>query len=360
MIKLIVIISLFFSLEMYSQCNGQFEVCNKTYDQVAYLTTHNSFNTGSESFIFPNQNFGIADQLNEGVRAFMLDIYDFWGTTVVYHGSWSLGYQDIQDDLGEIRTFLDNNPNEVITLILECYVSSATIESELTAAGLFGYLYAKPNGQSWPTIQEMIDDNQRLVVFSDENDAGPNQEWYHYMWDHMVETHYSVSTPQDFTDNYNRGDSINDLFIFNHFVTDATVGVGSESDAQIVNEYSFLMNRISNHYDNHSKFPNFVTLDFYDQGQGLDVVNDLNAGYLNINSFTQNNYNVYPNPIQKELVVEIDEFQNDFFIDIYNSAGEHLLKTSENKIDCSNFISGVYILVVRNSQRVTHLKVIKE
>ena len=59
----------------------------------------------------------------------------------------------------------------------------------------------------------MIDINKRLVVFSELDDANNAQSWYHYIWDHTVETHYSVNNINDFDCNYNRGDSVNDLFI---------------------------------------------------------------------------------------------------------------------------------------------------
>ncbi len=334
-------------VNLLGQCNGQSETCDKRYDQVAYLTTHNAFNTGSESFAFPNQNYGIDQQLQDGVRAFMMDVYDFFGSAVVYHGSWTLGYQDFQDDLGEIKTFLDSNPNEVVTLILECYVDANTIESELSDAGLSSYLYTKTAGVPWSTLQDMIDANQRLVVFTDEDDAGTGQDWYHYMWDHMTETHYSVNSPQDFTDEYNRGDSLNDLFIFNHFVTDATLGIASESDAATVNAYNFLMNRIASHYDVHQKFPNFITLDFYELGDGLAVVQDLNAGYLSNSSYETESWSYYPNPVIDVLTIKGIDLSDDFSVSIYNVTGQLVLKSRTNLIDCTSLDTGLYLVRFR-------------
>lgn len=342
------------------QCNGQSEVCAKKYDEVAFLTTHNAFNTGSESFTFPNQNYGIAQQLQDGVRAFMLDVYSLFGNTVVYHGSWTLGYQDIQNDLGEIKSFLDNNPNEVVTLILECYVDANTIENEISDAGLSNYLFTKVASQDWPTIQEMIDANERLVVFTDENDAGAGQGWYNYMWDHMVETHYSVGSPQDFTDDYNRGDSLNDLFIFNHFVTDATVGIGSESDAVVVNAYSFLMDRIANHFDSYHKFPNFITLDFYDQGNGLSVVEDLNAGYLSKEEVAIENWDLYPNPVRDILYISCSGRIQDLKVSVYNLEGRLILIDNDNSVDCSSLEQGVYIVELFSDREYSQFKIVVE
>ena len=45
-----------------------------------------------------------------------------------------LGTQALSSDLTEIKNFLDANSNEVVTLILECYVSADDIEAELINA----------------------------------------------------------------------------------------------------------------------------------------------------------------------------------------------------------------------------------
>jgi hypothetical protein len=342
----------------YAQCNGQSEVCSKPYNEVAFLTTHNAYNTGSEGFSLPNHNYGVAQQLQDGVRAFMLDVYSLFGTTVQYHGTFTLGSQDLNDDLVEIRQFLDNNPNEVVTLILECYVSAATMEHELNVSGLSSYLFTKVAGQPWPTIQEMIDNNERLVVFTDEDDAGAGQDWYHYAWDYMVETHYSVNDVQDFTDQYNRGDASNDLFIFNHFVTSATLGTGSESDSQIANEYTFLMDRILNHYAGYQKFPNFITLDFYEHGGGLQVVQDLNAGILSVEPTAQIGVTLYPNPVQDRLVVKLQEDVQLQNVAIYDARGVLVAQGQDKTIDMSEFTPGIYLVKVQTNLGVVSSRVI--
>jgi hypothetical protein len=55
---------------------------DRTLDQVTFLTTHNAYANGVDGgfappFVnfFPNQNRGINQQLADGVRGFMLDIY---------------------------------------------------------------------------------------------------------------------------------------------------------------------------------------------------------------------------------------------------------------------------------------------
>ncbi len=274
--KTISILLLVISLQIsHAQCNGSLDLCSKQYNEVAYLTTHNAFNSDQDGLLFPNQTYNIASQLNDGVRGLMIDVYDLFGTPTAYHSIFALGTIPLSDILNDIKTFLDNNPNEVITIILECYVTANDIEDEITQSGLSNYLYT--HNTVWPTLQNMIDNDNRLVIFSDVDDASSSQDWYHYVWEYAVETHYSVGNINDFTCDFNRGDPLNDLFIFNHFVTDATLGYGLYTESNDVNANPFFINRALECQNQTNKFPNFVTVDYYELGDGLAVVDQLNG-----------------------------------------------------------------------------------
>ncbi len=283
------------SVQVFAQCNGFVELCDRKYDQVSYLTTHNAFNAGDEGFQLPNQNQGLTGQLNGGVRAFMLDVYDQGGVPTVYHGFSLLGTAPLTDNLAEIKTFLDANPNEVVTIIFESYVDANMMETAFTSVGLIPYLHTQTLGNAWPTLQQMINAGNRLVVFSDSDDASPRQGWYHYMWDFAVETHYSNNAPTDFSCEFNRGDSINDLFILNHFITDATLGVGVSAQSEIVNAYDFFYPRAVGCWSEKQKFPNFPTVDFYELGETKRVIDSLNLdpSFVSIDHFNSPTYTLY-------------------------------------------------------------------
>ena len=275
-------IYILFSLQLitiisYAQCNGSINLCSKQYHEVAYLTTHNAFNSDEDGLLFPNQTYNIASQLNDGVRGLMIDVYYHFGTPTAYHSVFMLGTIPLSDIFDDIKTFLDNNPNEVVTIILECYVTANDIENEINQSGLSSYLYTHNNSIGWPTLQNMIDNDNRLIIFTDEDDASSSQNWYHFVWDYAVETHYSVESINDFTCDFNRGDPLNDLFIFNHFVTDANLGYGLYTESNDVNANPFFINRILDCQTQTNKFPNFITTDFYELGDGLDVVDQLNS-----------------------------------------------------------------------------------
>ena len=276
---LILLLFITFYHGAFSQCNGCESLCYKKYNEVAYLTTHNAYNSKEDGFKLPNQKWNITTQLNSGVRALMIDVYDESGQLEVYHGFKILGSKSFLDILKEIKLFMDENENEVLTIILECYASADLIANYFENSGLSQYLYTKTNNEEWKTLGQMIIDNTRLVVFSDKNDTHIGQEWYHYVWDYAVETHYSNNKKEDFSFDFNRGrDNIDnkDLFILNHFVTTSVTGVGHPNKSRKVNSNPYFIERVIEFQQKTGKFPNFITVDFYDSGKCWEVVDIIN------------------------------------------------------------------------------------
>ena len=331
----------------FAQCNGHNSLCSKRYDEVAYLTTHNAYNTEEDGHTLPNNTMSITNQLLDGVRGLMIDIYEDSGVNVVYHGFEFLGERDLSEVLGEVKTFMDGNPNEVVTLILESYITASSFETDIVASGLDTFLYTH-DGQ-WPTLQEMIDSNERLVILSDVDDASPGQEWYHYVWDLAVETHYAVHDTSQFNCEFNRGDSINDLFILNHFVTDAQWGVGWDTIAVVANANPFFINRAVECMTSKGKFPNFPTVDFHHLGNALQTVDILNGiTQLSTENSQTEVIQIAPNPVRDVLKITGSTGQ----IQVFNSFGEKLELPSRKpwlhitELNFRNLPPGVYHLIV--------------
>lgn len=267
--------------DAFSQCNCYEGLCIKRYNEVAYLTTHNAYNSKEEGFKLPNQEWNISTQLQHGVRALMLDVYEESDELVVYHGYKMLGSKPFVEVLEEIRSFMHENPKEVITIILECYVNSNQIAADLETSGLTKYLYTKSSNEDWKTLGEMISDNTRLVVLSDKSDAQVGQERYHYIWDVAVETHFTNHKLKHFSNQFNRGKEnagAKDLVVLNHFLTKTITGVGSIRKSKKAN--SILVNRITNFQIETGRFPNFITVDFVDIGNAKDAVDILNGVFV--------------------------------------------------------------------------------
>ena len=341
--------------DVSAQCNGFNELCGKRFDEVAYLTTHNAFNSEEGGFSLPNQNFDIATQLNDGVRAFMIDVYNWFGTTVVYHGTGVLGTSPLVDELNKISSFLSANPNEIVTVIFEANVSANDIEASINSSGLNAYLYTHVLGTTWPALQEMINDDTRLVILSDVDDASGSQAWYHYMWDYAVETHYAANSTADFNCDFNRGDSLNDLFIFNHFITNSVLGTGMPDEAQIINANPYFIDRVVGCQMEKSKFPNFITVDFYELGDSKLVVDELNGVLpLSVQGLPSLSDQVIicPNPSRKWITVKSTTIALDDLViispegkDVSNLVQMTQLSALEWSIDVSNLEKGMYIAI---------------
>ena len=350
---------------LIAQCNGFTELCGLRYNQVSYLTTHNAFNAGDEGFQLPNQNQGLTGQLNGGVRGFMLDVYNEGGVPTVYHGFALLGTAPLTDNLIEIKTFLDANPNEIVTIIFESYVDANMMEDAFDAVGLLPYLHQQMLGSTWPTLQQMIDAGTRLVVLSDSDDASPSQAWYHYVWDYAVETGFSNNAPSDFTCDFNRGDSINDLFILNHFVTDATIGIGIPAQSEIVNAFDFLYPRAVDCWDEKQKFPNFPTVDFYELGEAKRAVDslNLNSPTLSINKKEALSFQVLS---QGNGVYRIiSDMRNSISrIEVYSAMGGLVYQPTLEwvgalTVDLGDQPRGVYFLQICNGQKAKSIKLVR-
>lgn len=356
-----IIFSLLFvnTLNVYTQCNGHNSLCTKKYDEVAYLTTHNSYNSSEDNFIYPNQNHNIITQLNNGVRALMIDVYDVNGVSRVYHGFSLLGSAPLTSFLTDIKTFLDDNPNEIVTIILECYTTANKIEEAMISSGLITQTYSYTSNE-WPTLQKMIDDDTRLVILSDRNDASSTQNWYHYVWDYAVETHFTAHKLNDFNCNFNRGNVSNNLFILNHFITDSTLGIGLEEQAIIANSNPYFINRVLECQNDKNKFPNFITVDFYDKGDGLNVVNQLNQVTLSLNNIEKKDSNiVFITYNSSNSIIKISGITKEENYIIYNYLGAKIVqgKTSSNgKINIDGISNGIYFLSLEQTRMLKFIK----
>lgn len=280
-------------------CLGDSSLCEKRYDEITFLTTHNSFNygkrgknkkTGPHYYLFPNQELPIEDQLIHGVRAFMLDLHLKNEQVILCHGGKGcgiLGHDPIEDIFTTIKIFLEKNPTEIISLILESYVPTSKLKKALDSTGLSSFLHCQSQESAWPKIIDMIQSKKdpekhdpncksvgRLVILNDrveKDDPAWNLDLFGKF---SFETHYAFRKIRDLNCKINRGNENHSLYIFNHFTTFIS---GKKSDAITINKKDFLMNRIKDCEKNIQKKINFLTIDYFNSGESIFVVNHLNG-----------------------------------------------------------------------------------
>jgi hypothetical protein len=260
-----------------ARCNGHAAFCDRLFDGVSYATAHNAMSNAEEGWLAPNQTFGVTRQLDDGIRALMLDTWYFGGDAVLCHAGNLFpcdltGMKPLVDGLAEIKAFLDRRPNEVVSIIFESYVSEADTEADFIASGLLPLTHVQSAADPWPPLRELLAADTRLVVFTD--DGGASLPWHHYVWDHAWETHFSAQAPGVFSCAKNRGSFSNSLFILNHFLTKP---VALPSLAEMVNHDPFFVERALQCQAESGFLPNFVTVDFHDIGDVFHVVDVLNG-----------------------------------------------------------------------------------
>ena len=257
------------------KCNGHEELCERRFDQVAFPMTHNAMSNAAAGWIQPNQNVGLTQQLEDGIRGLMLDTYDDDGEVFLCHKSCLFGSQPLLEGLEEIRAFLETNPDEVVSIIFENYITQEQTAGAIEESGLIGLVHAQVVGEPWPTLGELVAANSRLIVFEEKLPQEAEFPWLMRIWDHAWETPFSFSTPEDFVCTPNRGDPANPLFLLNHFLT-APLG-GSPEFAKMVNYDPLFLDRALECEEEGNALPNFVAVDFYDIGDLFAVVDVLNG-----------------------------------------------------------------------------------
>lgn len=332
---------------------------DRRYDQNTYLAAHNAYANGDLYFPFvANQLPGITAQLDMGVRCLLLDVYyvrqrvktvlgiptemeaeiyfhngDYLNPTdpftnspvevVLAHapdtsfGGYKLllgypltltPYPTLVSTLQEIKRWMDANPNEVVTLVLESYVPELNeIDACLGNAGLYDMVFLPHlpnwgmpgyNGKpwevvfhGWPKLSEMVQANKRLVIFSSEgtrwddvyagdqlgNFINTDNDGQAYQWLFMVENMYghagllNVGSPR--TESTNLDNMTFPLTFMNWFLD-----VPEQTTVNSLNSYPVLAPSKDNFQQAAHRTPNFIAVDHVQLGAGGPqlVVNDCN------------------------------------------------------------------------------------
>ncbi|ORY00929.1 PLC-like phosphodiesterase, partial [Basidiobolus meristosporus CBS 931.73] len=267
-------------------CNGYKELCQRSYGKVSTAVTHNSFAlTPSPA---GNQNKPIVNQLQDGIRGLMLDLHistKSSNAVELCHGD--CGFLDagpLLDTLVAIKDFLDTNPFEVITLFLENFaqVDGDAIKKVFESSGLLRFAKAQKVDEEWPTLEEMIRNNTRLVVFIDRSVA-PKWPWLLEEYDFLWETTYTIPVNSSYNCDVDRPKESNSaMYLINHFVFtqlnigESNINIPAASHATLTNGEQ-LQNHAIQCREERNRTANFLAVDFYDVGNILQVVAELNG-----------------------------------------------------------------------------------
>ncbi|KAJ7728155.1 PLC-like phosphodiesterase [Mycena maculata] len=164
-------------------CNGHAEFCSRLYSNVTYIGAHDSFAFSEDPLaLAADQRVDIPTQLDLGVRLLQAqghmngDVLHFCHTSCeLFDGGPVLNYLQL------VKTWLDANPNEVLTLLFtnpEGLSPAGVWKPVFDAANITNLTYVPPSlpvtQSQWPTLGSMVDNGTRVVVFMDAEANGPD------------------------------------------------------------------------------------------------------------------------------------------------------------------------------------------
>ncbi len=281
-------------------CNGHAELCERPLNEVTFAASHKTMAVTEDGWLWPGQDGTVTNQLKAGIRGFVIESR-YWDDEAFIEGEvqdlpvgvqaaildslervklsskdgaylchlmCGLGATFLSDTLSEMRAFLDNQPNEVIVLIIEDGISLEDTAAAFTASGLERLVYTHSQGQAWPTLGQMIEQNKRVLVLAE--NGGPPPGYYHHAGDYLAETGELV----DSSCKVNGGEGDKPFLLLNHWQSGA---VPSRVEASIINKFDDLLARAQACNTELGQAPNLVAVDFHLTGDVLAVVDMLNG-----------------------------------------------------------------------------------
>lgn len=200
-----------------------------------------------------------------------------------------------------MRTWLDSNPNEVVTVLLVNGADAEVTElaSAYATAGITTELAYTPNGasyesQQWPSLQSMISNGTRLINFV--SGIGDNSAAPYLMdeFDFIFENNYENSSPTDFSCEANRPGaavgntarvSANGMMpLLNHFLyQDLAFGIQSPNETYVTTTNApsggvgNLGDAATSCTNTYGRAPSFIMVDFFNVGPAIETVDRLNG-----------------------------------------------------------------------------------
>ncbi|MGA2164926.1 MAG: hypothetical protein ABSH36_10720 [Solirubrobacteraceae bacterium] len=303
-------------------CEGAKALCGKRLNEVIFPGTHNSFAASAEpGWQFANQTYGISPQLEDGIRALLIDVhfgvYDaatgivrtdlraegsdrnkvaeqvparalhvadrvagrvgvgtLHGTPEPYlcHTLCELGAEPLHRELEVIGDFLRQHPDQVLVVIVEDYVRPATIERAFEQAGLTRYVATLDRHAPLPTLGELIARGQRLVVFAEEKGGSP--AWYMPAFSFIQDTPLGATRPNQLSCARYRGKADGPLLLINHWIPPFPPSITLNA---AIGRAPFLRGRIERCLKKRHLKGAIVAVDFYQRTSVVAVAKDLNS-----------------------------------------------------------------------------------
>ncbi|ORY12953.1 PLC-like phosphodiesterase [Clohesyomyces aquaticus] len=290
-------------------CNNSPSLCNKPYNNITHLGAHDSPFLRNEQTSFStsgNQYYNSTVQLDAGVRLLTAQVHKANETSAgsqwhLCHTSCSLlDMGTLESWLSSIKSWMDKNPNDVVTILLvnSDNAAASDLGSQFKSSGIDKYAYVPPSTttipQNWPTLQSLISNGTRLMTFV--ASITPSTT-YPYLMDEftfMFENDFNNEKPTDFSCVPARPTTLNNstdqalssgrMFLMNHFLYDAQLfgiqtpnenAAGSTNGQTGVGSLGTSLSTCTSVYN--GRVPTFTIVDFFNRGPAMASVDKANG-----------------------------------------------------------------------------------
>jgi hypothetical protein len=193
---------------------------------------------------------------------------DLW----LCHTVCELGATRMVDALEEIRSFLEENRDEVVILFIEPYVAPAEIAKAFERAGLDRYVATLARDEPLPTLGQLVRRNRRVIVFT-EKDADGTVPWYLDGFSFVQDTPLGATTTDQLSCKRERGDADSPLLMLNHWADLFPPQLRANRPFQTKRA---ILSRARRCARKRGLPVNLIAVDHYDQGHLIDAVQTLN------------------------------------------------------------------------------------
>ncbi|KAF2114100.1 PLC-like phosphodiesterase [Lophiotrema nucula] len=299
---------LYYTVSAQTACNNSPSLCSKAYNNVTLLGAHDSPFLRDESTSFStsgNQFYDSTEQLDAGVRLLSAQVHQFNDSNG--NTAWHLCHSscDLLDAgtlsswLANISSWMDSNPNEVVTVLLvnSDDAPASELGAQFKSSGIEKYAYTPPSASTipttWPTLQSLISNGTRLVTFV-ASLSTPSSD-YPYLMDEFTfifENNFENTSPSNFSCDPNRPTSLTTtsaaassgrMFLMNHFLYSTQLFGIETPDTNSINVTNAqtgtasLGTRISACSAVYAKAPWAVLVDFFNVGPAIASVDAANG-----------------------------------------------------------------------------------
>lgn len=276
------------SAALSQSCNGSPALCGRRYSEVTFAAAHNAAFVGRgpshNQFEYPENG------LAKGVRYFTTQVHIEDGEIRQCHSDcFLLDVGHFSEILVSLKTWMDRNPRDVVTLLVTNGDDDIRIEEfapifEQTGTAGIAFAPGRNLGlNDWPTLGELIDTGKRLVVFMDYNADLNKVPYIIPQFDHYVETPFSPTKDNFFNCDVHRpnagGSADNRMIFANHNLNLNIAGllIPNQGAAADTNSVANIRRQTDLCVQKHGRKPNVVMLDWVSVGEAIPAQNQLNG-----------------------------------------------------------------------------------